>query len=163
MFSRTEIAAACRKWGTMLRVPDSIDGARLLWALSGCESSFGLNCKPRHEPYYHDLAERGTNAQLNLLTEQWGCDAHSSFGPWQELLVNCSSSMRPEDFASLDRCALEVVTFINARILIHEHATTVEQIADAYNSGTWRDAESAGVARYVAQCRHYYDAVPMVD
>jgi hypothetical protein len=161
MFSRTEIAVACRRWGTMLRVPDEIDGARLLWALSGCESSFGANCAPRHEPYYHDLAERGTNAQLVALTQMWGCDAHSSFGPWQELLINCSATMRPEDFANLDRCALEAATFINRRILIHEHAMTVAQIADAYNSGTWRDQQPAGVTRYVAQCQQYYDAVPL--
>lgn len=164
VFSRSEIAAACRKWGAMLRVPDGINGARLLWALSGCESSFGADCKPRHEPYYHNLAAAGTNAQLVALTAQWGCDAHSSFGPWQELLINCSATMRPEDFASLDRCALEVATFINARILGHEHATTVEEIAEAYNSGKWQWMTTpAGVQTYVADCRRYYDTAVMPE
>lgn len=163
MFTRSEIATACRRWGTTLWVPKSIDGPRQMWALSGCESSFGANCKPRHEASLHRMAELGTNAQVAALTAKWGCDAHCSFGPWQQLFINCSSTMRPEYFASLDRCALEAVTFINARILQHEHATTVEQIADAYNSGDWRDRQPAGVAAYVARCRQYYDTVPLVD
>src|ERR1700694_4168431 len=108
MFSREEGARAFRAWGKMLQVPEGIDGPRLLWALAGCESSFGANCRPRHEPYYHDLAAKGTNAKLVALTRMWGCDAHSSFGPWQELLINCSAGMRPEDFANLSRCGLEV-------------------------------------------------------
>ena len=163
MFSRAEIAAACRKWGPVLVLPEGIDGARLLWALSGRESSFGANCKPRHEKSLHDLALAGTNAQLNALTKQWGCDAHSSFGPWQILLINASSSIHPEDFINLDRCAFETVRFINDRILRHEQATTVEQIADAYNSGTWRDARSAGVEAYVERSRKYYDTEPMPE
>ena len=164
MFSRTEMAAACGKWGAMLHLPASIDGAKLLWALSGCESSFGVNCNPRHEPYYHELAATGKNAQLVALTAKWGCDAHSSFGPWQELLVNCSAEMRPEDFAILDRCGLEVTSFINARILGHEQATTVEQIAEAYNSGKWQWASvPPGVAKYAADCVRYYSSLEMPE
>lgn len=157
MFTRDEIAAACRKWGSNLAVPEGIDGAQLLWAISGCESSFGANCKPRHEPYYHDLAAKGTNAQLVALTKQWGCDAHSSFGPWQELLVNCTPDMRPQDFADVDRAADQAVRFINRRILLLEKATTITQIAEAYNSGKWKWlAVPPGVARYAAQCEQYY-------
>jgi hypothetical protein len=162
VFKREEIAAACRTWGKMLRVPADIDGAKLLWALSGCESSFGENCKPRHEPYYHELAAKGTNAQLNALTAKFACAAHSSFGPWQELLVNCTAKMDPEGFASLPRCACEVTMFINARILDHEHAQTVRQIAEAYNSGKWQWLTvPPGVERYADDCQHYYDAEAM--
>ncbi len=159
MFRRSEVIDACRRWGAKLQVPEVIDGALLLWALSGCESTFGWDCAPRHEPYYHALAASGKNAQLTALTARYGCDAHSSFGPWQELLVNCSATMRPEDFADLERCAEEVVEFINSRILQREHATTVEEIAAAYNSGKWVWVHMPlGVQRYTALCRRYYDA-----
>lgn len=162
MFDQTSVARACRQWGTMLHVPDEIDGPKLLWALSGCESSFGANCKPRHEAFYHDLAEKGTNAQLAALTKQFGCDAHSSFGPWQLLLINASATVRPEDFANINRAAMETALFINRRIIDHEKAQTVEQIAMAYNSGKWQwEQVPAGVARYAAQCRGYYDAAQM--
>lgn len=164
MFSREEVAAACKKWGALLHVPANVDGAKLLWALSGCESSFGVNCKPRHEPYYHNLAVSGKNAQLVALTAKWGCDAHSSFGPWQELLCNCSAEMRPEDFAILDRCAMEVASFINARILDYEHAITVAEIAEAYNSGKWQwMIVPPGVAQYAADCSRYYNTVAMPE
>ena len=162
MFSREELAQACIKWGRLLAMPAGIDGAKLLWALSGNESSFGENCKPRHEPYYHALAESGKNAQLNELTKLFACDAHSSFGPWQILLVNCAKGTRPEDFINLDRCAVQTVNFINRRILLAEKAQTVAEIADAYNSGDWRDRQPASVAKYVADCQRYYDTEPML-
>jgi hypothetical protein len=162
MFTQDEVARACRKWGPLLALPQGIDGAQLLWAISGCESSFGANCKPRHEPYYHNLAAAGTNAQLVALTAQYGCDAHSSFGPWQELLVNCSPNMKPENFADIDRAADQAVRFINRRILLLERATTVAQIAAAYNSGKWKWLiVPPGVERYAAQCEGYYESTPM--
>ncbi len=162
MFAASEIAAACRKWGAGLHVPAGIDGARLLWAISGCESSFGANCLPRHEMYYHNLALEGKNAQLVALTKMYGCDAHSSFGPWQELLVNCGPDTRPEDFANLDRAAMETVQFINWRILGLEQATTVEQVAVAYNSGKWKWMTTPpGAANYAQECLRYYNTVPM--
>ncbi len=159
MFTRAQIWTACQVWGAKLLVPADIDGAKLLWALSGCESSFGVNCNRRHEPYYHNLALGGTNAQLNALTAKFGCDAHSSFGAWQELLVNCGATMSPDQFADLDRAALEVTAFINARILLHEKASTVAEIAEAYNSGKWQWLSvPPGVATYAADCQRYYDA-----
>jgi hypothetical protein len=148
----------------MVQVPAGIDGPQLLWALAGCESSFGANCKPRHEPYYHELAAQGTNTRLVALTTRWGCDAHSSFGPWQELLVNCSDSMAPEDFANLSRCGLEVAQFLNSYVFEHRKATTVEQVAETYNSGKWQWLKvPPGVAKYAAQCREFYDHVAMPE
>lgn len=159
---RNDLARACRAFGTCLWLPPTLDGPKLLWALSGCESSFGENTNPRHEAYYHELALKGTNAQLVALTTKFGCDAHSSFGPWQELLVNCSESMTPDQFTNVRRAAMESVGFINKRILKAEKATTLEEIAEAYNSGKWQwMTVPPGAERYAAQCREYYDTVPL--
>lgn len=161
MFTKEEVARACRSWGRMLRVPEGIDGPRLLWALAGCESSFGQNCRPRHEPYYHELAAKGTVPRLVAMTAKWGCDAHSSFGPWQELLINCSASMCPEDFANLSRCGLEVAQFINRYVFATREAKTLVEIAETYNSGKWQWLKvPPGVAKYAAQCAEFYN-VPM--
>jgi len=54
--------------GAMLRLSDGIDGAAAVVALVGYESSFGANCKPRHDPHYHDLAAKSINARLTALT-----------------------------------------------------------------------------------------------
>lgn len=162
MFAREDVADACRRWGGMLWLPPTVDGVKLLWAISGCESSFGANCAPRQEPYYQHLAQSGKNGQLSKLMALYGSAAWSSFGPWQELLVNCSPLMQPEDFANLSRCAMEVVSFINHRILQAEKAQGVEEIAEAYNSGKWAWLEvPPGVERYAAQCRGYYDTAAM--
>lgn len=159
MVTHSDLARACRSWGRMLWLPPAIDGPQLLWALSGCESSFGANCAPRHEPYYHQIALEKKNAQLVKLTELFGCDAHSSFGPWQELLVNCSETMKPEDFSNLNRAALEVVRHINRRILEPQKPTTVAEIATAYNSGKWHWTKlKPGVQRYAEECVKYYEA-----
>ena len=159
MYTREEIARVCRSFGGLLWLPAEIDGSKLLWAIAGCESSFGANCKPRHEQYYHELAETHHNAEIVALTEKYGCGAHSSFGPWQELLVNCKPGTAPEDMANLNRAALETVQFINHRILEHEQAKTVKDIAAAYNSGKWRWVSTPpGVIRYENDCQKYYDA-----
>lgn len=161
-FAREDVARACRAWGGHLWLPPDIDGPRLMWAISGCESSFGANCTPRHEPAY-DLGGRYASdpAQAKLL-EQFGAAGACSYGPWQIMLVNCQSGVSPDDMTRAERCAMETAGFINRRILQHLQAKTIEAIAMAYNSGKWNwEDVPAGVARYAAQCREYYDSEPM--
>lgn len=159
---RSDLARACRAWGGMLWLPPAIDGPRLLWAIAGCESSFGANCAQREEPYYQKLAESGANEQLTDLFKKFGSAAWSSFGPWQELLVNCSPAMTPHDFVNVNRAAMEVVSFINRRILAEQRPSTLEEIAVAYNAGKWRWLTTPpGAERYADECRKYYDTEPL--
>jgi hypothetical protein len=90
------IAALCRKHAPDLLTPlkwqgTPIDKVRLLWGIAGVESSFGLNCSPRHEPgycyggrYFNPVASRA-----------WGCLAHCSFGPWQVMFANFPVGVSP--------------------------------------------------------------------
>jgi hypothetical protein len=158
-YSESEIAAACWKWGKQLWVPAGIDGPKLLFALSGCESSFGADCKPRHEMAYCTGAY-SANPEVEALTRVYGCAAHCSYGPWQILLVNCIGAA-PQDMLSLNRAAMETVGFINRRILKREGASTVAEVADAYNSGDWRDANKP--AKYMHDCIAYYISKTMPD
>ncbi len=134
-------------------MPPEIHGPRLLWALSGCESSFGLYCEPRHEEAYC-TGIYSHSPQVMKLTELYGHGAHCSYGPWQIMLVNCNSDAAPHDLMDISRAAMDTAVFINRRILKGEKATTVEQIADAYNSGDWRDRHVP--EKYIADCLDYY-------
>lgn len=167
-YTREQIAAACRKWGSQLWLPSAwgIDGAKLLWALSGCESSFGANCAPRHEMAYC-TGGYSTNPEVRSLTAKYGHAAHCSFGPWQTLLVNVekydsvgkllvASEVSPDEMMDCDQACQRAAEFINNCILRREGARTVGEIADAYNSGDWRDRIVP--VPYIAMCEKYYDA-----
>lgn len=161
-FTKQQIADVCRAWGIHLHVDDTINGPRLLWALSGCESSFGLNATPRHEPAYDAGGAYAANAEMAKLLAEFGSAAACSYGPWQILLVNCQPGTSPDDMLRAERCAMETVSFINRVILDHEHARTVKEIAEAYNSGKWRWQEvPPGVERYADDCLSYYLQYPM--
>lgn len=152
-YTKHEVADACMRWGCYLWVPKEINGPQLLWALSGCESSFGANCAPRHEEAYCTGVYSHT-PEVEQLTQAYGHAAHCSYGPWQILLVNCESGTAPQDLTNILHAAMETVRFINQRILKAQGATTVAEIADAYNSGTWRD--SIVPEKYIADCESYY-------
>ena len=165
-FSRAALAAACHAHGPELNVAAlNLDGARVLWAIAGVESSFGLNCQPRHEMSYC-TGSLSHAPQVVALTEKYGHAAHASFGPWQMMLCNAASvttagnwACPPENFASLEFCVEKAVAFINARILKAEGARTLEQIAWAYNAGTFR--QEFEPVQYIQQAVHNYGAVPL--
>jgi hypothetical protein len=90
------IAQLCRERAVDLFTPvnwqgSPLDKVKLLWGISGVESSFGLNCNPKHENgycyggRYHDL----------IATHAWGCLAHCSFGPWQVMFANFPVGVSP--------------------------------------------------------------------
>ena len=68
-----------------------LDKAKLLWGLCGVESSFGVNCNPRHETGYCYGARYFNPA----LTSEWGCLAHCSYGPWQVMFSNFPAKVSP--------------------------------------------------------------------
>lgn len=161
-YSREEVARMCRVWGGTLWLPPGIDGPKLLWALSGCESSFGEDCTPRHEPEYDVGGVYSTAPVQAKLLEQFGRAGACSYGPWQIMLCNCQPGVSPDAMASLERCGLETVTFINRRILTAQKATTVAEIAESYNAGRWQWSKvPAGVRRYAVDCVKYYESEPM--
>jgi len=50
--TKEELAALCREYGPRLHVPAGVDGAQMLWAFAGRETSFGIRCVPLHEGAY---------------------------------------------------------------------------------------------------------------
>lgn len=157
-YTRNEIADVCRSYGSLLKVPAGIDGATLLYALSGNESDFGANCKPRFEPAYFSgrYAKAAAQAQLNA---EYGEDAAKSYGPWQVMLINAPGFAPDELAEDLEKACTATVGYINRYVLTAQKAVTLEEIADTFNSGNWRDANVPHV--YISNfLQHYVVGLP---
>lgn len=156
--ARSNIAALCQTYGDKLTLPEGIDGRKLLWALAGNESSFGANVAPRHEDGYC-YAGKYYDKQA---TAAWGCLAHCSFGPWQVMYPNFDKGTSPLLAAISPVVVVEAaVSLIQKHIVGAEQAATLEEIAEAYNSGDWHHKEiKQPVAEYIAKAVKNY-ALPI--
>ena len=71
----------------------------------------------------------------------YGSDAAASWGPMQIMYVTATElgfNGNPSDLSDPEVCMYWATTLINKRIL-GRGARTIEQIADAYNSGSFKD------------------------
>jgi hypothetical protein len=159
-FSQEQIAAQCRISGPQLApMPVGVDGAQLLWAISGNESSFGANIAPRHEPAFDVGGIYGANPPMPALLAEYGSGAACSYGPWQLLFCNAPAGYAPSDMSDLGKAAAATVAFLH-RLLARWTPATLAGIGECWNAGHPMQNPSAGVARYVAQLTANY-AVPM--
>jgi hypothetical protein len=159
-------AALCRQYGPTLQLAGTndgnghqIDGARLLWAISGCESKFGKNCKPRFESaYYLDGLYYGKSEKLQQLVAVYGRDAACSYGPWQILAVNAKHS--PEVLgADPNAACADAAQFINSFCVRERKCRTLTDFADCYNTGNPHDANVPH--RYIHDLIDYYQNYPI--
>ncbi|HZU33730.1 MAG TPA: hypothetical protein VFB79_21630 [Candidatus Angelobacter sp.] len=148
----------CLKYGPELNAPEGIAGPQLIWALSGNESSFGAHCPPKHEEGYcygHKYCDAS-------YSQMWGCLAHCSFSPWQIMATNARQFTPLELMNEPEKAIQSVVSFLNREILGRQEAKTLSQIADAYNSGNWRDNNVP--AEYIEKLhRNYLVKMPPVS
>lgn len=160
-FSRYEIAQLCERYGPLVKLPAgavSLDPKLILWALAGNESSFGANCKPRFEPAYFN-GKYSKSADMQELIKDYGEDAAKSYGPWQLLLVNAPGFTPAELADDAEKAITATIGFLNRRIFNALQSVTLEEIADAYNSGNWRDSNVPH--EYIANFLKHY-STPMV-
>ncbi len=160
------IAKLCQQYSPMLKVPAGLDPARVLWALAGNESSFGLNSLPRHESAYC----YGHEYEVRALSHRWGCASHCSYGPWQmmfsHLVTYLGETAEPfafvfewgqsdEHFELGAHFAVKgAVAMLNQEILGRQGATTLDQIAKSWNHGNWRDSFDDSVYQHRAQTNY---------
>jgi len=133
------VAALCRKHAPDLFTPTSwqgtpLDKVRLLWAISGVESSFGLNCNPRHE---HGYCFGGRYLDPER-TREWGCLAHCSYGPWQVMFPHFPLSVSPlslmwdtDGRVAAEQCLVGAIKVLN--VAIAHGAKNLGDIVIAYN------------------------------
>ena len=161
-FDRSEIAAACREYGpAIVGLPAGIDGAQLLWAMSGNESSFGANCLPRHEPAFDVGGVYGNGPVMKPLLAKFGSMAAFSYGPWQLMFCNAPNDYTPNSFNSLDKSAHATVAFLNKLIARWKPANLAE-IGECWNGGQVMNHLIPAVSAYVQKLTSNY-AVEMPE
>jgi hypothetical protein len=143
------IAALCRKHGPDLLTPAKwqgtpLDKVRLLWGLAGVESSFGLNCSPRHEPGYC----YGGHHFNPVASREWGCLAHCSFGPWQVMFADFPYGVSPlsliwenDGRVAAEVCVVEAVRYLNG--IIARGAQNLSDVVIGYNGPANEEEYSA--------------------
>lgn len=151
-----EMEGICKRYAPFLRnVPSGIEPGLLLWALSGCESSFGKNCTPRFEKAYFVGGLYATSPDQAKLLAMYGRFAACSYGPFQIMLVNAIGYTPTELSLDSEKATEATVAYINRRIFSGKYAATnLEQFADSYNSGTWRDANTPTI--YIKRFKQFY-------
>lgn len=158
----TTIRYLCLKYGPLLLLPEGIDGAALMWAIAGRESTFGHNTTPRHEPAYDVGGMYSEEERQAELLRRYHAAAACSYGPWQVMLDNCGA-MTPSDLDDPEKAARAFVGHMNGYVLGTRKAETVEQIAQTYNSGNFLHPAIGSVLAYVVAVRKYYDAFEMAN
>jgi hypothetical protein len=133
------IAALCRKHALGVLNPvkwqgTPLDRVKLLWAIAGVESSFGLNCTPRHETGYCHGGKYFDRGRSHV----WGCLAHCSFGPWQVMFSHFPFGVSPlslmwetDGWVAAEICLLGAMSVLNDAIA--RGVDTFGGIAVAYN------------------------------
>ena len=152
------ITKIIKEWAPKLRVPDTLNGEAILWAIYNCEKYTPTNPKPRFEPSY---APGGVWYELaQAVRDEWaqyGEAAACSYSNFQIMYPTAVELGYIGPPQTLDRDALAiafVVRYLNIRVFA-QGAKTPEEVADAYNSGTFKD--SVKPESYMKSFRFYYD------
>jgi hypothetical protein len=134
-FASSDVAAACRVFGPSLKgLPAGVVGANLLWAICGNESSYGVNCVPRHEPAYDVGGMYAAEATQAALLLKYGPAAACSYGPMQVMLCNAPASSAPDDFNDLSTAIRYAVFALNS-LLARFKPTRIAEVGYCYNGG----------------------------
>jgi len=125
-----------------LHVPEDLDAEAILWAVYYCERYTKENRAPRFETAY---APGGYYYTISPMVRRefdvWGAWAACSYSNFQILYIIATELGYVGPPLGLDRDAIAipyVIRLLNKRIL-DKGAKTPEEVADAYNSGSFRD------------------------
>lgn len=123
-------------------IGEAVDSEALLWAVYECEKYTKQYRVPRFE---HAYAPGGLYFRNSTMVRReyakWGSYAACSFSNFQIMFIVARELGYDAPPLALDKDSVAlpyVVRYINTRVL-KRGAATVEEIADAYNSGTHKD------------------------
>ena len=138
-----KLAELCRDFAPLVEAPNSINAEALLLAIADVESSAGTQNLPRFEPAYSIGGFYWKRARhVRQEWRRWGDFAACSFSSWQILFVVAFELGFRGDPIALREDVLAVrwvVELLNRRIFGRE-AKTVRDVADGWNSGSFKDA-----------------------
>ena len=169
MFVDPKVKSICEAWGQSINT--DLDGAKLLMAIAAIESSGGVNNYPNFEPYWvpegtaftiEGKIQQGrhpvSNPRVVDRYEAHGMASGCSFSSWQ-ILYHTAADMgfkgQPWELWD-DKVAVEwVVRRLNK--LAKQGAKSIEQFADAWNSGSFKDRIIP--ERYIKEVSEAYQEV----
>lgn len=158
-FLKSDVMAACEKYGPSLLVNSDLDGKRVMAAISSNESSFGANCGPRHELSY-DVGGIYAKSKLQIaLLSEYGEDAAKSYGPWQMMFINFVGYTPHQLLIDLDICASQFVKFFNSYVIGAKKAENLDDIGQVWNAGHISIVPSSGVLLYCKNLQTAYDSL----
>lgn len=145
------------EWAHHLKAPEGLEPKCILWALYYCEKYNTRNRVPRFEKAYAlDGYYYGRSPEVRKRYAQWGRDAACSYSNFQ-ILYNTACELGydgPPLALDRDSVAIPYVTwYLNIRIF-KKGAKTIEEVADAYNSGSYQDSNVP--AAYIAKFKRNY-------
>ena len=147
--SKQQIADMCglmAGWYPMV-IP-GVETAQMWWAMAGVESSFGMNCTPRHEPAFDVGGVYGSGPIMKPLLAKFGRAAACSYGPWQLMFCNAPDYLAPADFDDLEeaaRASASYLTLLNRRYGIGSLA----EVGECWNGGHPMENPGPAVTGYV--------------
>jgi hypothetical protein len=154
------LANAIAMYAPDLHVPPTIDAVAILRAIAQHElRRIGRWRASLHELSYCYKGKYHTPA-MERHDFLWGCAAHSSWGPWQIMFPTALLRGYEGDPVALRDPVVSghyVVKHLNARVFDRFSDETVEDVADAWNSGTARD--SIDPVDYKKAVRALYDGL----
>lgn len=135
---------------------------RLLWAIAFVESAAGALNVPKHESAYAPGGHYYKRSpEVRALWNRWGDWAACSYSSFQILFIVATElgfRGSPIDLWYDEEACPVVVKFLNQRI-IKRKPSDLGDIADAYNSGTFRDQNVP--LGYVGKFLKAYDEVKL--
>lgn len=147
------------EYAPTVEAPEGIDREALLWAIYDCERYTKGNRTPRYEPsygpggFYYKISKAVRDEY-----KEWGPSACCSYSDFQLMYIVAVELGYKGVPLALDRNVVAlpfVVKYLNRRVFSFPGNETVEQVADAYNSGSFRDPLRP--ERYIAKFVKRYD------
>ena len=152
---KNKIISTIRENFGLVRAPLDLDRRKLLWSLAGCESSFGDDIDSHYESAY-DIGGRYYNDQIKHLKGVYGREVCCSQGVFQLLYITAYElgyRGQPFDLKFPEIQIVYVIEYINKRL---KGFGTIEQFADGYNSGNFKDKNIP--EKYIEKfCNIYYN------
>ena len=152
------IARLIHEQAKFVQAPAGLNTEALLWAIYKCERYVEHAKFPRFEPAYAPDGIYFKNSELvRREYAKWGNWACCSYSDFQIMYITAVELGYDGPPLALDRDVMAlpwVVKYLNDRAFARG-AKTVEEVADAYNSGTHRNHYKP--LEYIAKCRKYYD------
>jgi hypothetical protein len=131
-------------------------GISPLQALALKESNYGSNNIPRYETSYGPGGPYYNVTHVQQLYKKYGKDACCSYSSFQIMFITAweLGYQNSPDKLTQDEIAIEfVIKMINQRIMKYG-PISLDQIFDAYNSGSFKDKYIP--KEYISEAKHYY-------